>query len=72
MVDETTIVVQTKKYHEESKITTLIDLTRDYAHTTKLMVGMEEQDNESNIAPDTDAIKEGIGVEHESDNGKNT
>ena len=29
-----TIAVQTKKHHEESKITTLMDLTRDDAQTT--------------------------------------
>ena len=39
MVDEIKIVVQTKKNHEESKITTLTDSTREDAHTTKLMVG---------------------------------
>ena len=33
---------------------------------------MEEQDNESNVSLVTYAIKEDTGVEHESDNGKNT
>ena len=42
MVDETTITVQTKNHHEESKITTLTDLTRDDAHTTQLTVGMKK------------------------------
>ena len=72
MVDEIIIVVQRKKHREESKINTLTYLKRDDVHTTKLMVRMAEHDNESNIAPITDAIKEDTGVEHESDNGEKT
>ena len=70
-MDETTIAVQTKKHHEESKITTLMDLTRDDAQEIELMVGIAKHDNDSSIDPTTYAIKEDTGVEHESDNGEN-